>query len=376
MRLAALPAALLLVLAGCGERGDPEDPAPEPPGLRSSGWARLPDAPLAGRTSAAAVGVGDRVYVFGGWEFMCPPGADCAGPTSPPFADGAVLDLATQEWQPTAEAPFGFTRGSSAVIGDEIYLTAFCADGIEDCYGRPELLRYDTVGDTWAELGTMPKGIGRLLVATDHGLVALSGTYENGREAEAVFDEESATWTPLPDAPLPRTYDRFAIPDGDRLLVFGSPELEAGEEADTKVAASYDFATGEWTALPPAPGPGYQVWRAGDRAFLNPHYGDGGGVLDLETDTWSAFPDGPDDPEWRGDLAGLISTDGATYEYSEGWVMDARDDEWLEVPDRGGEAYDDSRVAVGQALVVFGGQEWAGDEGQLLAETWVWWPPA
>jgi hypothetical protein len=376
MRLAARTLALVIVLAGCGAGSDPENPAPEPPGSRSSGWERLPDAPLAGRTSAAAVGVGDRIYVLGGWEFLCPPGADCAGPTSRPFADGAALDLATQEWQPTAEAPFGFTRGSSAVIGDDIYLAVFCTDVNEDCDGRPELLRYDTVGDAWTELGTMPQGIGTSLVATDHGLVALSGTYENGREAEAVFDEESATWSPLPEAPLPRTYDRFAIPDGDRLLVFGSPELEPDEESSTKVAASYDFGTGTWTRLPSAPGPGYQVWRAGDRAFLNPHYGGGGGVLDLATGVWSVFPDGPDDDEWRGDLAGLVTGTGATYEYSHGWVFDARDDSWVEVPPRGSDAYDESVGVVGQALVVFGGQEWEGKDGRLLAEAWVWRPPS
>jgi len=119
------------------------------------------------------------------------------------------------------------------------------------------------------------------------------------------------------------------------------------------------------------------VWRAGDRAFLNPHFGDaGGGVLDLRSDSWGPFPDGPDDPDWSGDLAGLVSADGATYEYSDGWVLDARDDEWLEVPPRGGEVYDESLGAVGQALVVFGGQEWDGDEGRLVAETWVWRPPA
>ncbi|MBJ7356007.1 hypothetical protein [Nocardioides sp.] len=376
VRLGVATALLLVAAAGCGDDPPPADPAPATPGGDlGEGWQRLEDAPLAGRTGASVVGVGTRAYVFGGWEFLCPPNADCAGPTEPPFADGAVLDLETGEWEPMSDAPHGLAYSSTAVLDGDIYVVTTCA-GVADCYGRPELLRYDTTGDTWTELGRMPRGIGSSLVATDHGLVALSGTYENGREAEALFDEETATWDPLPDAPLPRTYDRFAVPDGDRLLVFGSPALEPDEESSTKVAAAYDFGTGSWTGLPSAPGPGYQVWPAGDRAFLNPHFSeDGGGVLDLRSGTWGPFPAGPDDPEWRGDMAGLVTAQGATYEYADGWVLDARDDTWLEVPPRGGEVYDESVAAAGQALVVFGGQVWEGGDGRLLAETWVWRPP-
>jgi hypothetical protein len=238
-------------------------------------------------------------------------------------------------------------------------------------------LRYATAEDTWTELGPLPARSGTQLLPTDHGLLAFAGSEEREEWAEALYDPERAAWTVLPDDPLPATYDRFAVADGDRMLVFGSPMVGPEEESDAKIGAAYDVVDGTWTELPPAPEPGYQVWRAGDRAFLNPHYRDeGGGVLDLRTDTWAAFPDGPADPDWRGDLGGLVSDRGATYEYSEGWVLDVRDDEWLEVPARGGGVYDDSRAAVGQALVVFGGQVWDGDDGRLVAETWVWQPPA
>ena len=80
------------------------------------------------------------------------------------------------------------------------------------------------------------------------------------------------------------------------------------------------------------------------------------------------------------DAAGVVTADGATYEYSAGWVFDARDDSWFEVPDRGGDAYDESVAAAGQSLVVFGGQRWSDDgdemDGELLAETWVFEPPS
>lgn len=372
MRLAALPAALLLLpVSGCAD-----DPIMTSPGERSSGrpagWTQVQDAPLAGRTGANVVGVGSDAYVFGGSEFLCPPGADCAGPSTPPFADGAVLNIETGSWRPMSDAPFGFSSASTAVVddlvsGEQIYVLA----------GR-RLLRYAPADDTWSRLGQLPARVGSSLVATDHGLVAFAGSDENGTALDAVRDPVDGTWTTLPDDPLPASYDRFAVADGDRLLVFASPVGEPDEEVRAKVAAAYDWYDGTWSELPTAPGGGYQAWRIDDRVFLNPHFGpDGGGVLDLATDTWGAIPDDGEDwdgEDWGGDAAGVIGSAAARYEYSHGWVFDARDDSWREVPARVSEVYDESVGSVLQDLVVFGGQVWKGDDGELSSETWVWHP--
>jgi hypothetical protein len=108
--------------------------------------------------------------------------------------------------------------------------------------------------------------------------------------------------------------------------------------------------------------------------FLNPHFSkDGGGLLDLATGTWSDIPD--EGSGWTGDAAGVVSDEGATYEYDAGWVFDARDDGWLEIPERRGEVYDESIGSVGQALVVFGGQRFTRNETVLVGDAWVWRPP-
>ena len=133
---------------------------------------------------------------------------------------------------------------------------------------------------------------------------------------------------------------------------------------------------GTWTELPSAPAAGYQAWQAGDRVFLNPHFGkDGGGILDLASDTWGPIP--VEGSGWEGDAAGVGRRGrGHLRVHAPAGSSTRANDSWFEIPDRGGEVYDESVAAVGQALVVFGGQEWQDDEGRLVTETWVWRPPA
>ncbi len=376
---------VMAVSAGCGERTDgPDGTAGGPEG--STEWRRLPDGPLSGRTGAVAVGVGDRAYVFGGWKFLCPPSADCTTPEGPLMADGAVLDTSTGEWQRIADAPFGVRSAATTVLGSHIYVVSGCR-GKPHCFDGPlELLRYDTVADRWDELGRLPgvKNWYPTLHAIGDRVLALSTSDEQGEVADVLYDPGAEEWTALPDDPLPPVYDRHAVIDGARLLVFGSPRVGPDEEGAPKVGAAYDLTSGEWTRLPDAPGKGYQVWRSGDRAFLNPHFGpDGGGLLDLDSDTWRPLPVDVSRGD-RYDLAGLIGDNAAIYEYSHGWALDARDDTFIAIPERPSTAYDESRTAVGQDLLVFGGQDWGEVErdgssdmkrGELVAETWLWSPP-
>ncbi len=114
---------------------------------------------------------------------------------------------------------------------------------------------------------------------------------EQGRPADLLFDPGSGAWERLPDDPLPEVYDRFAVAVGDDLVLAGSPSaaLDDGGVPDTKLLARLDLATGTWTRLPDAPGPGYQLWAAGDRLLLNGHYRPVW-LLDPATGRWTAGP--------------------------------------------------------------------------------------
>lgn len=368
-------AGAVLLVSGCADATGEPPPSPEGRVGGGAGWERLPDAPLSGRTGATVTTVGDRVLVVGGWEWLCPPTADCSFPGIPMLRDGALVDPATGEWEPVADAPYGFSNARAVTLGDDVYVLTGCRE--RSCDGPLDLLRYDVAVDRWTELGPVPEGgpSYALLVAVGDRLLVLADSDENGERADHLYDPASGTWTELPDDPLPDVYDRFALVDGDRLLLFGSAVSPGG---GSKLGAAYDPGTGGWTRLPDAPGGGYQVWRSGDQAWLNPHFGrTGGGVLDLRTDEWHPFPDRPpglgDDDAM--DLAGVIGAGEATFEYSAGWVRDTEHDVWLRIAERPSPAYDESVTALRDALVVFGGQRWDDDtNGELVAETWIWRP--
>src|SRR5262245_23503503 len=87
---------LVVAASACG--GDTGPGAlPEEPGTPSAsptsapasaggptGWEQLPAPPLSGRVGALLATVGDTIIVAGGWDYACPPGANCVPPASPP----------------------------------------------------------------------------------------------------------------------------------------------------------------------------------------------------------------------------------------------------------------------------------------------------
>ena len=372
-------AVVVLLGSGCGQAtGQPAEsggPGGEAQAHAGSGWERLPDPPLRGRVGAVVTAVDEQVLVAGGWEWLCPPNADCDYPDTPLLRDGALLEVESGRWRPIADAPFGLRDGKAGAIGDAVFVLTGCRSS-ESCDGPLELLSYDTATDRWSELGRVPSPAPSYaaLVPVGGRLLVLADTDEYGERPDHLYDPTTGRWEEVPDDPLPRVYDRWAVDGGVRLLVFGSP---TSTEAETKLGAAYDLATGSWRRLPDAPGAGYQVWRSGDEAWLNPHFGsEGGGVLDLRTDTWRPFPGAPEDlgEDEALDLAGVIGWGDGAYEYSSGLVRDTQRDRWLRIRKQTSVTYDERLTTLGDTLVVFGGQRWQDSDGELLAETWIWRP--
>ncbi len=383
----ALAVTLVVVAAtGCATAQSEIDPPSGREGA-SEAWRKLPNAPLTSRDHAVVVGVGGRMLVVGGWEYLCPPMADCATPEAPLLRDGAVYDPDTDSWSTIAPAPFGLRRHeyATAALQGSAYLISGCADG-PACDARPRLLSYDLVGDRWTDHGPVPgPNHSRQVAPVGRTLLVYSGSDEGGEVADLVFDPDRSTWTALPDDPLPRSFDRFIVPAGDHLVLTGSSIAapESGQDS-TQLAARLDGS--KWTKLPNAPGQGYQLFPTDRGPLLNGHFIDEPGwILDPDTWTWSALPEGE---SGHNDLSGVLNRDLATYDIPNSvgqmastnrlFVYDSRTEAFVTIPAPPGreDVYDDSSTALGRDLFVFGGQRWTGDgltdDGELVGDAWLW----
>lgn len=358
------------------------DGAGDGPETAGGEWIELPEPPLSPRTGASAAWTGEEVVVVGGWEFLCPPNADCDPPPDPPFVDGAAYDPAARTWRSIADAPMDVRGVFPAVVDGAVYLLA---PGEAD---RFTLLGYDPVADSWTELPAPLAGGYHELASVGSSLVAYADSDERGEVPDWRFDVTTGEWSELPDDPLPAMYDRsvVAADDGRALLLFGAPLGSDSALAEQPVlGARLDLEMLVWTELPPSPSRGFRAWGVDDRVVLEPHFGGTGGLFDPAINAWAPLP-GAQSPSFDdGSVAGTYGRDGAVYVDASGWVFHLPSGRWLEI-----EPVDDrivyplsSVTAVDRDLFVFGGERWTSDgehgtasDGELLGDAWLWRAPA
>ncbi|HZB47713.1 MAG TPA: hypothetical protein VE547_01350 [Mycobacteriales bacterium] len=342
--LMVLTAAVLT--AGCG--GGADEPAT---------WTAVPAGPLAPRHSAVAVWVGGRFVVVGGRSGPpCPPGAGCAAPAEPALRDGAILDPAAGTWTRIAAAPVPVAAPGSApvVVGDRVYLLT----------GTPAaFLSYDPATDRWQRLRPPP---------VEGGLVAAGETvlvvpFQSGRGADAAFDPRSGSWRSLPRDPLGPSFDRFAVPLGDRVLLTAKelvPDPGADAPALVRLAA-LDTGLTRWSELPdseiigtgPVAAAGRVVWPytgsadGGGTGNWGRSYPEGG-ILDPATGSWQPLPAVP----WPAQPTTCCAAAVGDRVLVDGHLLQPATREWTRVPPLpGGVRLDAATTAGPDLLLVWGG---------------------
>lgn len=363
----------------------------------SSGWSRLPEAPLGPRSGATAAWTGAEIVVVGGWNFLCPPNADCAAPKDPPFTDGAAFDPTSSTWRPIAPTPIPFHDRPAAVVEGDVYVLAPCTGHwgtgaptrITECPQGADavLLRYDPDADEWSLHRGPPRGDRYALASVGSTVLAYTGSDEQGEVPDYLFDTEADGWRELPDDPLPPVFDRQIVvhDSGREVLLFGAAIAgsSSSEPKDEPVlGARLDVAAGTWSSLPPSPQRGYRAWGIDGQVVLEPHFGGHGGLFDPTTGKWSALPPPPAGSSWDSNqLSGALGRRDAIYADSSGWVLDVTAGQWVEVPpiDERTPLVEPgaSVTAVGRDLFVFGGERWPpGGQGELLDDAWLWSAPS
>ena len=363
------------------------------------GWVRLPDPPLSGRDDANVVGVGDQVIVFGGTDYLCPPGADCSIGDSVAFADGAAFDRSLNEWRPIADLPVATLLANTAVVGDQVFALTRGFGAV-----RRELVSYHMGDDAWNKVGlpfeAFPHGSWSIAAVGDK-IVLYATTDENGTAPDWEFDPALESWSELPDDPLGPGFNRSMVWNGEALFLFDKALVDSPGGADgPSYTRAARYQNGAWTALPTADtiGPGPEL--VDGHRLIAPVLGcaDGGtnnnfgrcipygAIFDTTANEWSELPNALGHGRkgiWA--YGGVSGTDLVARSTS-GPFFDATADEWFELPPLDPETNPGSNGAnnqtsiarqaasVGDAIMVVGGAEYGPGGAALLADAYMWTP--
>jgi len=194
-------------------------------------------------------------------------------------------------------APIAQARafGAAASIGDTVYVAG--GAGIEATVA--DFAAYDTIGDIWRPLPTMPSGRQGFGMAALDGAIYVSGGYagdefdQPSRELWR-YDAVTAVWLQMPDMPSARARHGMAAIDG-KLYVIG------GEGPNASRVLVFDGYQGEWRdfgADLPVPRKDLGIVVAAGRVYaVGGRTGSGvtGRVdaLDVSARRWTSAPDLP-----------------------------------------------------------------------------------
>jgi N-acetylneuraminic acid mutarotase len=282
---------LVLILVACG--GDGDDAPPDSPATceQAIPWAAAPALAAGPMQETAAVAVGGKVYILGGFDeigrvldrVQVFDAAACAYEAGPPlpaplhhinagvvdgtiFVTGALSGIgftATGEtyawnprtdagWSPRAAMPAGTERGA-AVVG-AIDGTLVVAGGFRGGAAVADVGVYDPVLDEWTAEAPLPAPRdhacggaldGKLYVigGRDTSIAAISG---------AVFElAPGAGWAERTAMPTPRGGTGCSVIGAGQIVVVGGEGNAAAASGVFPDVEAYTVATDTWQALAP-----------------------------------------------------------------------------------------------------------------------------
>jgi N-acetylneuraminic acid mutarotase len=193
--------------------------------------AGMPASPLGLRQNPAVVWTGDEIVVWGGCR-----GTRCDDlfTGTDEFADGAVFDWATQEWQMMAQGPLGLRDGpEGAWTGTEVIIWGGDVGDQEDVVSGAA---YTPAQDQWRSLSEAPLEARRshTVTAWDDRILVWGGSgeivpvdiefgvydidyYGDG----AIYEPETDSWEYIGQGPLDPRDRHAAIQLGHSIVIVG-----------------------------------------------------------------------------------------------------------------------------------------------------------
>ena len=193
-------------------------------------WSAGPSLPQP-RAEGVVATVKDRIYFIGG---RVPTGPEAAHINAhADTARGEALDTRTKRWERIPDAPSARNSAAAAVIGDKIYVVGGRqmvkqADGRQRPVNLATLEVYDTATRRWETRAPMPQAQGGLAAAAHDGKLYAFGGEQFVPSSKVfgeawVYDPGTDRWSALPPMPTPR-HGHGAAAVGNRIFLMGGGE--------------------------------------------------------------------------------------------------------------------------------------------------------
>jgi N-acetylneuraminic acid mutarotase len=219
------------------------------PGAHAVEWRSARDLPEP-RQEVAVAELSGRVYVVGGFR------ANPFGVANPfEVADTVeVYDPVLDDWGVAAPLPTPVHHAAAVSVGGRLYVVGGWPDRF---FATPlaSVYAYDPGRDGWSVCSPMPTARGSVAVAAWEGRIYAMGGSPAVRERDfAVYDPGMDAWTPLPDLLTPRNH-LAAGAIGGLIYAVGGRIGSLFPSQNTGALEAYDVVGGRWLELPPMPTP-------------------------------------------------------------------------------------------------------------------------
>lgn len=193
-------------------------------------WSAGPPLPQA-RAEGVVASVKENIYFIGGRVPASPAAAHISAHVD--TSRGEVLDVRSGRWERIPDAPSARNSAAAAVIGDKIYVVGGRqmvrqADGRQRPVNVATLEVYDPAAKRWETRAPMPQAQGGLAAAAVGGKLYAFGGEQFVPTSKVfgdawVYDPATDRWSALPPMPAPR-HGHGAAAIGNRIFLVGGGE--------------------------------------------------------------------------------------------------------------------------------------------------------
>jgi N-acetylneuraminic acid mutarotase len=214
-------------------------------------WRQAASA-LIERTEVTATALDGKIYVIGGLV----PQRLAEMFTLPPAVTDVVeeYDTATDRWTTKSPLPRGLHHTAAVAVGGRVYVLGGYTHSLLSTWEPvASLFVFDPSTDRWTEGPPMPTARGALAAAELNGKIVAIGGYDRRMNVAAVeaFDPSTGRWTSLPPLPTPR--DHLAVVSAEGRLYALGGRVNGDYGRNLSVVEVYDSGSNRWDRIEDLP---------------------------------------------------------------------------------------------------------------------------